>query len=257
MYMGEKRMQKYEVVLVTGSSRGIGAALVENLAKRGFRVVINYSKSDREARELRTRIAEQVGEEILLEVQADVSKREDVKHMFDTIIKKFGRLDVLINNAGLNIDGPFLEMTDEQWNQVIAINLTGTFICSQEFALRFTGEKGHIINIGASTGFRGRKNGVNYCSAKAGVITLTKCLALELAPKIGVNCVIPGFINTEELMTRYNLDEQENYDKTVSGFPMGRLGTPDDICRVMNFIVEDSEYITGQNFFVNGGNFMY
>jgi acetoacetyl-CoA reductase/3-oxoacyl-[acyl-carrier protein] reductase len=111
----------------------------------------------------------------------------------------------LINNAGLNIDDSFLNMTDEKWKKVIDTNLTGTFICSQEFAFHFKGEKGHIINFGASTGIKGRKNGVNYCSDKAGVITLTRCLALELAPKIRVNCIIPGLIDTEEVMTRYNL----------------------------------------------------
>jgi 3-oxoacyl-[acyl-carrier protein] reductase len=250
-------MQENKVVLVTGSSRGIGAGLVKNLAKKGCQVVINYAKSDEEARQLYDEISNHVGHGVVLMVKADVSRREEVSAMFDAVSAEFGQVDVLINNAGLNIDGPFLEMTDEQWRRVIATNLTGTFICSQEFALRLTGDLGHIINIGASTGIRGRKNGANYCSAKAGVITLTKCLALELAPSIRVNCIIPGFIETEEVMTRYNLYDKTNYDKEVNATPLKRLGTPEDVFKVVHFLINDADYITGQNFFVNGGNFMY
>ena len=166
-------------------------------------------------------------------------------------------MDALINNAGLNMDGPFLEMTDEQWRKVIGVNLTGTFICSQEFALHFKGEAGNIINISASTGIRGRKNGCNYCASKAGMINLTRCLALELAPKIRVNCIVPGYIETEEVMTRYKLDQKENYAAAVATIPMGRMGTAEDIFSMAEYIVENSGYITGQNFFVNGGHFMY
>jgi len=250
-------MGKSRVILVTGSSRGIGAGLVTNFARKGFEVVINYSKADEEANKLCREISNLAGQNSVMLIKADVSKRAEVKDMFDRIIANFGRIDVLINNAGINLDGPFLEMTDEQWQRVIDINLTGTFICTQEFAFHFEGEVGHIINIGASTGIRGRKNGCNYCSAKAGVINLTKCLALELAPKIRVNCMVPGFIETEEVMTRHNLYHKENYDKVVNNIPMGRSGTPDDIFKVADFIIEASDYMTGQNFFVNGGNFMY
>ena len=250
-------MQDRHVILITGSSRGVGAALAARFAQRGFHAVINYSESTQEAQTLQARLEKQVGEGRILSIQADVSKRSDVRGMFDTIVKTFGKIDVLVNNAGLNLDGPFLEMTDEQWDRVISINLTGTFLCSQEFALHFNSEHGHIINVGASTGFRGRKNGANYCSSKAGVITLTKCLALELAPNICVNCIIPGYIDTEELRTRYHLDDQEQHDSIVSRIPLGRLGISDDIGRIVTFIVEESSYITGQNFFINGGHFMH
>jgi NAD(P)-dependent dehydrogenase (short-subunit alcohol dehydrogenase family) len=181
----------------------------------------------------------------------------EIKSLFDKIINKFGRIDALINNAGVNLDGPFLEMTDEQWQKPINTNLTGTFICSQEFAFHFRGEIGHIINIAAHTGIQGRKNGCNYCSAKAGVITLTKCLALELAPKIRVNCIIPGFIETEEVMVRHNYYNKDNYEAAIGRIPLGRSGMPEDIFRMACFIIEDSDYITGQKFFVNGGSFMY
>lgn len=134
--------------------------------------------------------------------------------------------------------------------------LTGTFHCSQEFAARYRGDAGHIINIAASTGIKGRKNGANYCSAKAGVITLTKCLAMELAPRICVNCVVPGYHDTEEVMTRFNLRDPAGYRKVVDTIPMGRLGTAEDLFRAVRFLVEEASYITGQNFFVNGGHFM-
>ena len=155
------------------------------------------------------------------------------------------------------MDGPFLEMTDEQWQKCSGVNLTGTFICSQEFALHFKGKAGNIINISASTGIRGRKNGCNYCASKAGVINLTRCLALELAPKIRVNCIVPGYIETDEVMTRYKLDRKENYEAAVATIPMGRMGTAPDIFSMAEYIVGNSGYITGQNFFVNGGHFMY
>jgi len=250
-------MAESKVILVTGSSRGIGAGLVTNFAKKGFGVVINHSKSEEKANKLYQEILNITGQNGVLLIKADVSKRTEVKDMFDRIMANYGRIDALINNASINVDVPFLKMTDEQWQQVIDTNLTGTFICSQEFAFHFAGEIGHIINIGAHTGIRGRKNGSNYCSAKAGVINITKCLALELAPKIRVNCIIPGLIETEEVTARYHLDRKENYDAAVSRIPMGRTGTPDDIFKMAEFLTESSTYITGQNLFVNGGHFIY
>ena len=250
-------MPEGQVILVTGSSRGIGATLVANFARAGHRAVLNYAHSEEEADSLFTSVAKEVGVDRVMKVKADVARRDEVKAMFDRVLEKFGRVDALVNNAGLNIDGPFLTMTDTQWDRVIATNLTGTFICSQEFAFHFTGDVGHTVNVSASTAIRGRTNGANYCSAKAGVITLTRCLALELAPGIRVNCVIPGRINTEEVMTRLNLSDHVNYERAVQEIPMGRLGTAEDVFRVVRFIIEESDYITGQNFFVNGGNFMY
>lgn len=247
-------MSEKKVILITGSSRGIGAELLKRFVMIGFNVILNYSKSEEEAKLLYDELS--VYSNFILKIKADVSDRNQVRNMFDQIINKFGKVDVLINNAGLNIDDSFINMTDEKWKKVIDINLTGTFICSQEFVFHFKGDEGHIINIGASTGIKGRKNGVNYCSAKAGVITLTKCLALELAPKIKVNCIVPGLINTEEVMTRYHLYEKQNYDNTIKTIPLERLGTSEDIFKVINFIINEATYITGQNIFINGGNYM-
>lgn len=250
-------MKESRVVLITGSSRGIGAGLAMGFARRGFGVVVNHSKSDAEAAATFEEVRKAVGPDRAMMVKCDVSKRQAVRDMFDSVVNRLGRVDILINNAGLNIDGPFLKMSDDQWQKVIDINLTGNFICSQEFVFHFKGDVGHIINIGSSTGFRGRRNGCNYCSSKAGVINLTKCLALELAPRIRVNCIVPGFIGTEEVMTRYDLHNKDKYDAAVEGTPMRRLGTPEDIFNTAQFIVDGATYVTGQNFFVNGGDFMY
>ena len=163
----------------------------------------------------------------------------------------------MVNTAGLNIDHPFLEISDEDWSTVLGTFLTVTFICSQEFARCYRGEAGHIIIIGAATALCGHKNGANYCSARAGILTMTKCVAMELSPRIRVNCVTPGYINTAEVIERYTLDEQENLARTLSGIPMNRQGTPEDVFQIIDFIVHASSYVTGQNYFVDGGSFMH
>ncbi len=250
-------MRSDQVILVTGSSRGIGATLLEQCARAGHRVILNYAHADTEAAALYERLAREVGRERVLKIKASVARRDEVQGMFGHAVERFGRVDALVNNAGLNLDGPLRTMTDEQWERVLATNLTGPFLCAQEFARVFRGEVGHIVNISAATAVHGRFNGANYCSAKAGVIALTKCLALELAPTIRVNCVFPGRVRTEEVMTRLNLHDPATYAASVKSIPLGRLGEPEDICRVIRFLIEDSEYITGQNFFVNGGLFMH
>ncbi len=250
-------MSKELVVLVTGSSRGIGAALIQECARAGHRVILNYAHADAEAKALDAQLAAEVGRKRVLTVKASVARRDEVRAMFAQAVERFGRVDALVNNAGVNMDGPFRTMTDEQWERVLATNLTGPFLCAQEFAHHFRGETGHIVNISAATAVHGRVNGANYCSAKAGVIALTKCLALELAPAIRVNCVFPGRVQTEEVVTRLNLHDPATRDAVVKAIPLGRLGEPGDICRMIRFLIEESDYITGQNFFVNGGLFMH
>ena len=247
-----------KVVLITGSSRGIGASLATYFAKNKYYTVINYSNSKNDAENLYDSISKIVDKKYLLLCKADVSKRNDVNKMFKKIIKIFGKLDILINNAGLNIDKPFLKLTDNDWQKVLQINLTGTFICSQEFALHF-GKRinGHIINVGALTGIIGRINGANYCSSKSGVLTLTKCLALELSPGIMVNCIIPGHIATEEVISRYKLSNQKNTSQEIQKIPMGRLGRTNDVCNLVDYIINKSTFSTGHKFFVDGGMFMH
>ncbi len=246
-----------KVALISGSSRGIGAALARGFAEKGYAVVINYHKSEQAAKKIEEEINDRCGRDTAVAIRADVGCRSDVSQMFDQVTTHFKQIDVLVNTAGLNIDKPFLEMTDEDWSVVLGTILTGSFICSQEFARRYRGDSGHIINIGAVTALRGRRNGANYCCARAGILTLTKCLALELAPRIRVNCVTPGYINTAEVIARYHLDQQENLERALTGIPMSRLGTPEDVFQVIDFIVNTSGYVTGQNYFVDGGSYMH
>jgi acetoacetyl-CoA reductase/3-oxoacyl-[acyl-carrier protein] reductase len=176
--------------------------------------------------------------------------------MFDQACQAFGKVDVLVNNAGTNLDRAFLAMSDEDWDGVIDTILKGTFICSQEYARRYAGSAGSIINIGAVTALKGRPNGANYCSARAGVLALTKCLAQELAPRIRVNTVTPGRIDTEELRGRYQLADAKNKSRLEQEVPLQRLGTPDEVAEMILYLASAGQYITGQNFLVDGGLYM-
>jgi acetoacetyl-CoA reductase/3-oxoacyl-[acyl-carrier protein] reductase len=176
--------------------------------------------------------------------------------MFAQACRVFGSVDVLINNAGINRDTSFVEMSDEEWDMVIDTILKGTFMCSQEYARQYKGSEGNIVNIGAVTGIKGRINGANYCSARAGILVLTKCMALELAPRIRVNTVTPGRIDTEEVRVRYKLDDPQNRSRFEQDVPLLRLGSPDEIAGMITYLVSSGQYITGQNFMVDGGLFM-
>jgi hypothetical protein len=157
--------------------------------------------------------------------------------------------------AGINRDAPFIEMTDADWDSVISVHLKGTFICCQEFVKCKSQGNGHIINVSAACGIQGRKNGANFCSAKAGILALTKCLALELSPRIQVNCLIPSAVDTPEVRERYKLDTKEGFDSVVNGIPMGRLGKTEDVTQMVNCILSSS-FTTGATFYVNGGEYM-
>ena len=254
--MNEKDSMNKKVVLITGASVGLGAHAAFRFAEKGYCVVVNYSKSVLEAEALVAKICTEIPTSIVLAYQADVADRKQVREMFDTVYRQFDRCDILINMAGINRDSPFLTMSDEDWHQVLNTILTGSFLCCQEYAQRYKGENGHIINIGAVTALKGRKNGVNYCTARAGILNFTRCLALELAPKIQVNTVTPGYIETDEVVTRHALHIKENHDNAINAIPAGRLGTPEDIFKTLYFIVNDSSYVTGQNFVVDGGLIM-
>lgn len=174
------------------------------------------------------------------------------------VLDRFGRIDVLVNNAGVAADGPAASMPEEDWVRVIDVNLKGTFLCSQAAIptmLRQGG--GKIVNVSAASGLRGRRNGANYCAAKAGVIALTKCLALELAPVIQVNCLMPGFTQTEDVVARFGLDDPVARAELLKSIPMGRLATPEEIAAgAVVLASEFSDFMTGQLLAVNGGSFM-
>ena len=241
-------MDQNKIALITGAGRGLGAAVSEYMYSHGIRVIlVDNNKIDLK------KFSPKNGN--IQSYQVDVSKRVEVKRMFASAFKRFKQIDYLINFAGINRDAPFLEMTDEDWDSVVSVHLKGTFICCQEFAKLKSQSTRHIINVSAACGIQGRKNGVNFCSAKAGVLAFTKCLALELSPRIQVNCLIPSAVDTPEVRERYNLDTKKGFDSVVKGIPMGRLGKTEDVTQMINCILS-SNFTTGSTFYVNGGEYM-
>lgn len=239
-------------VIVTGGTRGIGKAISIRLLDDGYNVVLNYRSNDDAARATMA-ACEKYSESALL-IKADVALRESVDRLMNATIERFGGIDILINNAGRNIDKSLFEMTDVDFDTVVDANLRSVFMCSQKAARHMidTSRQGLILNMGATTAIRGRVNGVNYCSSKAGVLAITKCLALELAPQIRVNCVIPGTIRVREVEAPERLRAKE------ATIPLGRLGTTAEMAQIVSFLCSDAAvYINGQKIIVDGGQFMY
>ena len=242
-----------KVAIITGAGRGLGEAVARDLLGKGISVVVaDMNKINIYKYKVNSQFNDSAN---IMSYQVDVSKRMEVKKMFASAYERFKQIDYLINFAGINRDAPFIEMTDEDWDSVISVHLKGTFICCQEFVKLKSQGNGHIINVSAACGIQGRKNGVNFCSAKAGVLAFTKCLALELSPRIQVNCLIPSAVDTPEVRERYNLDTKEGFDSVVKGIPMGRLGKTEDVTQMINCILS-SNFTTGSTFFVNGGEYM-
>lgn len=241
-------MNQNKVVIVTGGSRGIGANICENLAVEGFKVILNYNKSEKQAIEIQARLAEK-GASIDI-FKADVSKRSEVKALVDFAMEKYGRIDVLINNAGISQIKMFTDLTDEDWQNMIQTNLTACFYTSQEVVKYMINQKeGCIINISSIWGSVGASCEVHYSAAKAGLDGMTKALAKELGPSnIRVNSIAPGFIKTE---MNAELSGEEVAD-VVQEIPLQRVGYPQSITRCVKWLIED-DYTTGQVIGVNGG----
>lgn len=241
---------KKKTVLITGGARGIGKAMSKAFAKEGYNVLVNFNKSENGAKELYTILNEKNFSVKLF--KADISNREDVEDMVDYCIKEFGGLDVLVNNAGVSQDKLFTDITDEDWDNMMNINLKGSFYCSQ-VALKYmiSEKKGNIINISSIWGISGASCEVHYSITKAGIIGMTKALAKEVAPSnIRVNSIAPGVINTD-MLSGYN---EEDIDVLVEETPLMRLGTPEDIANCAIFLASDkSNFITGQVISPNGG----
>jgi 3-oxoacyl-[acyl-carrier protein] reductase len=249
-------MQNEQVVVVTGAATGLGAELVKSFAAQNFRVVINYHHNAEAASELLEKLSIQHGSERFLIHRADVSNRAEVQDMYSAALQAFGRVDILINSAGVNRDGPFMSITDDSWDEVVNSHLRGHFICGQEYVRANPDREGVIINIGAAAGSIGRVNGANFCAAKAGVAILTKCMALELAPRIRVNLLVPGSVRTDEVINRYHLKTEAGLQKEIATLPLGRLGEFKELTDMAHCIV-NATFTTGAKFFVNGGQYMH
>ena len=243
---------KDKVALVTGGGQGIGRVIGDNLAKSGAHVVlgdINLENAEKSAKAI---LANGGSASATL---LNVADPENVKEVFDLIVKEFKPLDILVNNAGITKDGLFVRMKEDDWDRVLAVNLKGSFLCGQQAAKQMMKQRqGTIVNIASIVGVMGNAGQANYSASKAGLIGLTKTMARELAPRnITVNAVAPGFIDTE--MTRV-LDEKIK-DKLIEQIPLSRLGLPEDIANSVAFLVSSrSSYITGQVLNINGGMLM-
>lgn len=238
------------VAVVTGGSRGIGKSICVALAKNGFNIVTCYTSNPASVEETLAACKEQGVEAYA--VCANVANSEDVDKLFDEVKDKFGRIDVLVNNAGITRDNLILRMTEEEFNQVIDVNLKGAFLCSKVATKMMLKKKyGRIINISSVVGISGNAGQVNYSSSKAGLLGMTKSIAKELGGKgITANAIAPGFIQTE--MTEQLSDDAQKYWQ--ERIPRKRLGKPEDIANAVCFLAsENADYITGVVLPVDGG----
>lgn len=243
---------KGKVALVTGAAQGIGKAVSLLLARNGADIVvsdINFEKAEETAKEI-----ESIGSKALA-IKVNVAHLEEVEQMVETILEKFGKIDILINNAGITRDKLILRMTEEDWDMVLDVNLKGTFNCTKAVVRYMAKQRsGKIVNIASVVGEMGNAGQVNYSASKAGVIGLTKTIAREFAQRgINVNAIAPGYIETP--MTDALPEKVKEELKRL--IPMERLGKPEDVAEAVLFLVSDaSSYITGQVLNVNGGIYM-
>lgn len=237
-----------KIIIVTGASRGIGKEIAKTLAKEGHTVIANYNKSEKEAQKLKEELKKENKE---IEIyKADISKEEEIKKMVEYTIKKYKKIDILINNAGIDKIQLSTEVTKKDWDEIINTNLYGTFYITQQVTKNMIqNKKGKVINISSIWGQIGASMEVVYSISKAGVDGLTKALAKELGPSgIQVNSIAPGFIQTE-MNAEYNTKELEEIKEEI---PLQKLGECEDIARCIKWLIED-KYVTGQIIAINGG----
>ncbi len=238
---------------MTGGSRSIGRAIALAFAREGADVAINYVQHPEEA-EAVVREIEEMGRRALV-VQADVSSADQVHRMVDQVMSAWGRIDVLVNNAGILKRTPLLEITEAEWDQVMAINLKGAFLCSQAVARRMAGHSGGvIINISSAGARRATPNLAHYNTSKGAITTLTQQLALELAPfGIRANAIAPGMVETD--LNRHDLADPDFRAQRLEKIPLRSIGQPDDVAATAVFLASDeSRLMTGAVLALDGGN---
>src|SRR5713226_8244910 len=241
------------VIVVTGAGRGIGRAIAEELGHGGARVVVNYSKSKEAAEDLVARL-QQNGSPEAVAIQADVSDAAQAAKLIEETIQRFGRIDVLVNNAGINVDRSMKNLSVEDWSKVIQSDLNGSFYTVKAALPYFMQQKsGKIINISSMNGQVASFGQANYSAAKAGVIGFTRTAALELArSNVTVNAICPGFIATE----MWDGMPDKVKEAVLARIPLGRVGTPQEVARAVRYLIVDGDYITGATLNINGGAFM-
>ena len=237
-----------KIVIVTGASRGIGKEIAKELAIKGYTVVANYNKSENQIKELQKELSEKnVNIDIF---KADISKRSEAKELVKYVLEKYNKIDILINNAGISQIKEFTQITDEDWNNMINVNLNSVFYMTQEVIPNMIhNKKGCIINMSSIWGQIGASCESHYSVSKAGIDAMTKSLAKELGPSnIRVNSIAPGLINTD-----MNKDlTKEDLEEIKKEIPLGRIAEPEEIVKSIRWLIDD-EYISGQIISVNGG----
>ena len=244
---------KGKKALVTGASRGIGRGIAEVFADEGADVAVNYVHSSKQADEVAKSLQAKGRKAIV--VQGDVAKRADVEAMIDKAWKELGGIDILVNNAGIETIVPFLELTDDQWTQLVDINLRGAWMCSQVFCRRALAEKrkGSIVHIGSIQAAKVLPGRTHYAPTKLGLEALTRNMSAEMTPLgIRVNCVHPGLIDTD--MTAWVMKSPDILPIVLAQISLGRAGQPREIGTVVSFVASDeASYLTGQSIHVDGG----
>ena len=244
-----------KVALVTGAQQGIGKAIALAYGREGASVVINYLDSQPAAEESASQIRA-MGQRAVI-IAGDVAQAADVRRLVEAGTS-LGGIDILVNNAGIFPRVEFLDMTEAQWDEVLNVNLKGTFLCTQAVAQKMV-ERGHggaVINLASGAAFRSSPRGVHYVASKAGIVGLTRAAALELASyRVRVNAIAPGITDTAQ--PRYGMSEEE-LQAAGRQVPLGRMGTPEDVADLAVFLAcEESRHITGQTIHVNGGQYLY
>ena len=252
--MSETKPLEGQSAVVTGASRGIGRAIAKELARKGANVIINYARSEDEAASLAEEIRAETGKSSLL-VQFDVSKEEEVESGFEKIFASTGNVEILVNNAGIAVDGLLVRTKSEDWDRTMGVNLSGVFYCSKAVTKPMMKQRyGRIINVSSVIGLMGNGGQTAYSASKAAIFGFTKSLAKELGGRgITVNAVAPGYIETD--MTKDIKEEAQK--QLLSQIPLGRLGSAEDVANAVFFLSSpQSGYITGEILSVNGGMYM-
>lgn len=242
-----------QVAIVTGAGQGMGATMAKLIAEEGGQVVVSDINQEKASV-----IADEISETETqaLAVQADVTREEDVKAMVETTIEHYGTISILVNNAGILYPTRIEQITKAEWDRVLEVNLTGTFLCSQMVLKTMKKNRyGRIVNMSSSAGRSvSTLGGAHYTAAKAGVLGLSRALAKEVAPfGITVNAICPGLIDTEMVQAECTPERISAYE---ASFPIPRLGRPDEVAQLMLFLATDSAYITGASIDINGGDLM-